>query len=72
VLELRRLPRRHAAVEAMRIPVRVLLCVLETYLELDNDMDNGLHMYCFTWFHAIDQAILCSLIYNKNLACGVV
>jgi hypothetical protein len=31
---------------------------------------NGLHKYCWTGQHAINRLIACSIIFNRNIACG--
>jgi hypothetical protein len=54
----------------MQIPVCALMRVLDADLEAGNRPGNGLSLYCLTRFHAIDRAISCSLICNRNLACG--
>jgi hypothetical protein len=43
--------------------------VLDIDLEVGNGPHNGLDLYFFTVFHAINRAIACSLICNQNLTC---
>jgi hypothetical protein len=65
------LPRDHTAVGAVQIFMRALMHVLEPDLEADDCPGNGLYCYCLIGVHATNRVIACSLIYNRNLACGV-
>jgi hypothetical protein len=42
--------------------------ILDLILEAGDSSGNGLHLYCLTRQHAINQVIACPLIYNMNLA----
>jgi hypothetical protein len=65
------LPCGHTAAGAMRIFMRVLMHVLEPDLEAGDCPGNGLYYYCLIGVHTTNRVIACSLIYNRNLACGV-
>jgi hypothetical protein len=42
--------------------------VLDSDLEAGDSSGNGLHLYCLTRQHIINQVIACPLICNMNLA----
>jgi hypothetical protein len=58
-------------VGAVRISFHALMCVPEPDPEAGGCPSNGLHLYCLTGLHTTNRVIVCSLIYNRNLACGV-
>jgi hypothetical protein len=70
VLALRWLPCGGVAVEAVQIPVPVLMCVLDPDLKAGSSLGNGMHLYSLTVLYIINQVIVCSLICNRNLACS--
>jgi hypothetical protein len=69
VLALRWSPRGCAIMEVVRIPVHALMHVLDTDLEADYCLGNGLLLSGLTGFHAIDSTKVYFLICNRNLAC---
>jgi hypothetical protein len=46
------------------------MCVLHPDPEVGDCLGNGLYLYYWTGLHATNRVIACSLIYNRNLACG--
>jgi hypothetical protein len=54
----------------VQISVHALMRILEQDPEVGDCPSNGLHLYCLTGLHATNRVIACSLICNRNLACG--
>jgi hypothetical protein len=62
--------RGRTTVGVLRISIHTLMHILEPDSEADCWSDNGLHLYCLTGLHATNRVIMCSIIYNMNLAYG--
>jgi hypothetical protein len=63
-------PHSATMAEAMRISIYSLMHVLDPDLEATGSSDNGMHLYCLTGVHITIRIIACSLICNRDLACG--
>jgi hypothetical protein len=63
-------PPGRTAAEVVRIFVHALMRIPKPDPEAGNCPGDGMHWYCLIGVHATNRLILCSLICNRDLACG--